>query len=203
MRRLVYTSSGAAYGYHPDNPALLLEDDPLRGNEAFAYAHHKRLVEQMLAEARAGHPELEQVIFRVSTVLGEGIDNQITALFERPVVLGLRGAASPFCFVRAVHDGPPGVYNLAGDGVMTLREIAGAMRGRYLALPPRLVERALGFASARGWGPYGPEQVRFLLHRPVLGNERLRRDFGWSPPHSSREAFAVYRRSRRADGARR
>jgi len=44
--------------------------------------------------------------------------------------------------------------------------------------------------------PYGPEQVRFLLHRPVMGTQRLERDFGWRPSRTTREAFEVYRESR-------
>jgi UDP-glucose 4-epimerase len=52
VRRVVVTSSGAAYGYHPDNPEWLSEDDPIRGNEEFAYSFHKRLVEDMLLEYR-------------------------------------------------------------------------------------------------------------------------------------------------------
>src|SRR5690606_33786171 len=62
VRRLVVTSSGAAYGYHADNPVPLTEDCPIRGNEEFAYSHHKRLVEEMLAAARRDHPQLEQVV---------------------------------------------------------------------------------------------------------------------------------------------
>ena len=52
VKHLIVSSSGAAYGYHADNPAWLTEAHPLRGNEVFAYAHHKRLVEEMLAAAR-------------------------------------------------------------------------------------------------------------------------------------------------------
>src|SRR5690606_26505902 len=73
VRRLVVSSSGAAYGYHPDNGAAhdgwLHEDDPLRGNVEFAYSDHKRIVEQMLAAARETHPELEQVVLRIGTIL--------------------------------------------------------------------------------------------------------------------------------------
>ena len=36
------TSSGAANGYHPDLPALITGDLPLRGNREFASAYHKR-----------------------------------------------------------------------------------------------------------------------------------------------------------------
>ena len=99
VRRLVVTSSGAAYGYHGDNPVPLRETDALRGNPEFAYADHKRQVEEMLAQARSDHPAMEQVVLRVGTVLGEGVENQITALFRRPRLLAVAGSGSPFVFI--------------------------------------------------------------------------------------------------------
>jgi UDP-glucose 4-epimerase len=200
--KLLVTSSGAAYGYHADNPPLLREDDVLRGNEVFAYAHHKRLVEQMLLQFREEHPELAQLIFRPGTILGETTTNQITAMFEQPVVLGLREADTPFVFVwdedvaaaivEGIHGEQTGIYNLAGEGVMTLREIAHELGRPFVALPAALVEGGLTVLKALGAAPYGPEQVCFLRYRPVLSNERLIRDFGYHP-RTSREAFAVYR----------
>ena len=83
VHKLLVTSSGAAYGYHASNAALLTEDMPLRGNHEFAYSHHKRLVEEMLAEYRAQHPALGQLVFRLGTVLGASVRNQITDLFEK------------------------------------------------------------------------------------------------------------------------
>ena len=204
--RFIYTSSGAAYGYTPHNPALLKEDEPLRADEDFAYSWHKRLVEEMLAQTRQDHPELEQVVLRVSTVLGETVSNQITAMFERRAVVGVAGLAGPFCFiwdedlaaciVEAVHGGRPGVFNITGDGVMTLREIAKAMGRPYLPLRADLIARVIGVLHARGVSPYGPEQVRFLSHRPVLCNRRLKKEFGFSPRLTSRQVFERYRRSR-------
>ncbi len=206
VRKFVYTSSGAAYGYHATNPPMLREDDELRGNEAFAYAWHKRLVEERLTHYREQHPELEQLVFRVSTVLGPSVQNQITAIFERPVVLGLRGADTPFCFIwdadlvecicRGV-DGPwTGTFNLTGDGVMTLREIAVRMGRRYVALPVGVVEKGLELLGRAELTEYGPEQVAFLLHRPVLDNGKLRRELGYRPSKTSREVFELYRASR-------
>lgn len=201
VRRLVYTSSGAAYGYHADNAALLGEDAPLRGNDAFAYSCHKRLIEEHLADVRRDHPALEQAIFRVSTVLGPTVRNQITAMFERPVVVGVAGADTPFCFVavadvvrclvRASCGGPAGVWNLSGAGVMTLREIALACGRPYLPIPAGLLRAALAALHARGLAPYGPEQVAFLQHRPVLDNRRLIEEFGVTP-RPSRAVFAAW-----------
>ena len=36
VQRIIVSSSGAAYGYHADNPQWLTESDPLRGNPGFA-----------------------------------------------------------------------------------------------------------------------------------------------------------------------
>jgi len=202
VRHLILTSSGAAYGYHPDNPIPLTEDLPLRGNEAFAYSHHKRLVEEMLADYRRSYPALKQLIFRPGTILGERVSNQITKLFEGPVVLGIRGADSPFvfiwdqdvvrCILKGVEEQSEGIFNLAGDGALPLRELAAILGKRYLALPEALIASALGAAKRLGRSEYGPEQTMFLKHRPVLSNARLKSDFGYVPERSSEQTFRAF-----------
>ncbi len=207
VTNLVLTSSGAAYGYHADNPEWLSETSPIRGNKEFAYSNHKRIVEEDLARYRQEHPELRQLIFRPGTILGESVSNQITALFEKPVVLGLQGAASPWvfiwdqdvvnCIVIGVHERREGIYNLAGDGVMTMRDIAARIRKPYLPLPAGFLRAALRVLKKLGVSQYGPEQVEFIRYRPVLKNDALKRDFGYTPELSTRQVFELYYRRRR------
>lgn len=204
-RRLVVTSSGAAYGYHADNPVPLTEDCPVRGNAEFAYAHHKRLVEEMLAQARATHPALEQVVLRVGTVLGPQLDNQITALFRKPRILALAGYDSPFVFIwiddlarivlRAATEGPAGIYNVAGDGALGSSEIADRLGKKMLRIPASALKALLALAKPLGVSRYGPEQVRFLQYRPVLDNGRLKSVFGYTPEKTSVEAFEAWKGS--------
>jgi UDP-glucose 4-epimerase len=206
VQQIVYTSSGAAYGYHADNPVPLRERDPLRGNRAFAYAWHKKLAEELLARARDEHPELAQLVFRVGTILGERVASPVTAIFERPVVIGVRGSDAPFvfvwdedvaaCIVKGVREHRSGVFNLAGAGAIPLREIARRLGRRYLALPPALLAAALRVLQAAGLSSRGPEQVAFLRYRPVLANDALVRDFGFAPRFTSEECFEHYRRLR-------
>ena len=203
VRRVVVSSSGAAYGYHPDNPEWLTEDDPVRGNEVFAYSHHKRLVEEMLADLRRTDPQLEQVVLRIGTILGERVDNQITALFRRPRLLKIRGAASPFVFVwdtdvvaviqRAVTSEVTGVFNVAGDGTLTVDEIAAALGKPTLTVPEALLRAALAVGRRLGLTAYGPEQTIFLKHRPVLDNRKLKAEFGYIPSRTSAETFEAWR----------
>lgn len=207
VSRVIVTSSGAAYGYHADNPVPLREDDRLRGNDDFPYARHKRLVEELLADFRNREPALQQVIFRPCTVLGPGVSNQITALFERRFVMGLAGETPPFVFVsdedvvaaliRALDpSAPAGIYNLAGDGTLSTRQIAARIGKPHVAVPPWLLKAALGLLHLLGLSRVGAADVKFLQYRPVLANRALREKFGFAPRHSSAAAFDRYWQSR-------
>jgi UDP-glucose 4-epimerase len=205
VRQLIVTSSGAAYGYHADNRPWLTEDDPIRGNEAFAYSHHKRLVEEMLAAARREQPQLRQVVFRVGTILGATTRNQITALFDKPRLIALRGSPSPFVFIwdqdvvgaigHAIRTDAAGIYNVAGDGALSIHEIAARLGKRCVTLPPGALRAALALLHPLGLSRYGPEQVDFLRYRPVLDNRRLKEQLGYQPRMSSAEVFDFYCRT--------
>jgi UDP-glucose 4-epimerase len=208
--KIIVSSSGAAYGYHADNPAWITEDAPVRGNREFAYSWHKRLVEEMLADYRARAPQLKQVVFRIGTILGETVRNQITDLFEKPRLIAIRGSASPFvfiwdqdvvgCMLEAVYSDKAGVYNVAGDGALGLREIAARLGKRCVVLPAWLLRSALALAKPLGLTQYGPEQVNFLRYRPVLDNRRLKEAFGYVPQKTSAEVFEFYLAARARRG---
>jgi UDP-glucose 4-epimerase len=207
VTHLIVTSSGAAYGYHPDNPEWIDETDALRGNPEFAYSDHKRLVEEMLAGYRTTHPELRQLILRPGFILGATTRNQITALFDKKRVIGLRGASTPFAIIwdqdvvgviiKGLFERAGGVYNLAGDGILTMREMAVLAGRRFMALPPGLVKAALWVLKKLGLTQYGPEQTMFLRYRPVLGNRRLKEEFGYVPRKTTREVFEYYLEGKR------
>ena len=270
VKKIIVTSSGAAYGYYADNAPFLAEDDPIRGNREFPYAYHKRLVEEMLAEYRAEYPGLKQIVFRPGTILGENVSNQITNLFEKKIVLGIKGADSPFVFIwdqdvvncikKGITEDKEGIYNLAGDGTLTMKQIAGILEKRYVEVSDTLLEKLFGlFQKIRGvqlgvkksipsvigpvimnfqlvqdmltgilprsihplveklhkaqnhlgrilpenigplfdllennLPPYRPEQVVFLKYRPVLSNQKLKNEFGYTPLKTSEDVFRFY-----------
>ncbi|MGO9122018.1 MAG: SDR family oxidoreductase [Desulfomonilaceae bacterium] len=203
VKKFIYTSSGAAYGYYRDNPEWLSEDDPIRGNTEFPYSDHKRQVEEMLADYRQAHPELKQLIFRCCTILGATARNQITDLFDGRCVLGLTGSETPFVLIwdmdvagailkGILEEDSEGIYNVAGDGTLSMKEMARIMGKPYLALPPGLVKGALWLMKKLGATQYGPEQVNFLRYRPVLSNKHLKEDFGYVPRKTTAEVFQFF-----------
>lgn len=204
VEHITVTSSGAAYGYHPDNPEWLEEQHPLRGNREFGYSDHKRQVEEMLADYRKKFPRLQQLVFRPCSILGSSKNGKIAELFTGRAVLDPGGHNSPFVFVwdqdviRAIQFGvkrsASGIYNLAGDGVLTPEEIAGLL-GKPLRRPPAwLVKFILRVGYALHLTDKQPEQVKFLQYRPVLSNRRLKEELGFVPEKTSREAFTCFTR---------
>jgi UDP-glucose 4-epimerase len=150
-------------------------------------------------------------VLRIGTILGERVDNQITALFEKPRLIAIAGSDSPFVFIwnedvtgAICHalsgDAPPGCYNLAGDGALTIHQIAQRLGKRTRVLPAGLLKAALAIGKAVGVSRYGPEQLDFLRYRPVLLNTALKTRFGYTPAKTSAQAFDAFVAARAAQG---
>ncbi len=61
IKNVLQVSSTTSYGGHKDNPALLTEEIPLRGNDAFPYGKNKAIIEnttssRMLVSLRITYP---------------------------------------------------------------------------------------------------------------------------------------------------
>lgn len=202
VEHITVTSSGAAYGYHADNPEWLQETDPLRGNGSFSYAAHKCLVEKILQDYRQQYPGLKQLIFRPGTVLGANTNNLITRLFQGRFLLTVSHAPSPFVFIwdqdlvavieQGVSTSRTGIYNLAGDGAVTMKDIAALCQKPVINLPAWLLGGLLWLGKTLRLTRYGPDQVNFLRYRPVLSNRALKQEFGYTPQKTSRETLLYF-----------
>ena len=99
-------------------------------------------------------------MLRIGIVLGDLDDNQITALFEKPRLLAIRGSPSLFVFIwdedvtgailRALRTQRAGCFNPPGDGALPLREIARRLGKSVQELPAGLL--------ARRW-PWAPRSM--------------------------------------------
>src|SRR5699024_2394611 len=116
----------------------------------------------------------------LGTILGPGVNNPITKLWEGKRILTLRGTPSPYVFIwvddvacimaHAATGAPPGAYNVAGTGTITTPEIAEALGKICVTLPVGLVKTSLWLGKRLRLTDRGPEQVKFLRYRPVLDN---------------------------------
>jgi UDP-glucose 4-epimerase len=218
VKRLVYASSVAAYGFHPDNPQPLSEDVPARGSEAFYYSRQKAELEDLLDELLLGS-SVEAYVFRPCIVAGPRATMLVEQTVEAvrvgdPVPLVRKGVEKlplvapvlpdPGTPLQLVHhddvaqamgaaicgDGPPGVYNLAGDGEVRVRDIARSLGWRWVPVPRPAV--SLGTAAARRLSFASPKlEWAIAADTPVLmDTAKARRDLGWKPKHDAEETLA-------------
>lgn len=221
-QRLVYASSVAAYGFHSDNPVVITEDWPTRPDHRFFYAEEKAEVEELLRKEAEWHPELELYLLRPPIVLGPhavGTKNPLpevvqhfTRLAGRAVVAMNRAVPVPVPVpmpalpLQFVHEddvadalrlcvlgaGPPGAYNIAGDDVVTLHDVARELGLLPVPLPVGATQRlASGIAAVptpdflppvTGW-------IETLRHPAVVDTSKARRELGWSPAWTGLDAL--------------
>jgi UDP-glucose 4-epimerase len=116
-------------------------------------------------------------------------------------LLAIRGSDSPFVFIwdqdvvnameQGIREDRTGRYNMAGDGALTIHEIARKLGKPVLTLPAAVVKAGLQVAKWLG-NPVGPEQVNFLRYRPVLSNRRLKQEFGYPLQKTSAQTLEYF-----------
>jgi UDP-glucose 4-epimerase len=203
VKRLVYTSSVAAYGFHDDNPQPLTEDVPARGTDAHYYSAEKADLEATLRWA-VGDAGLDAYILRPCIVAGPDALTMLQAipwLIRRSPLTVLPDPGTRFQLVH--HDdvatalvaaargvGEPGVYNLAGPGELTARDLGRELRWPTIPVPRATVSVAATFAGL----PLVPAQAQWLnaFRVPVLMSyARAREQLRWRPRHDAAETLAA------------
>jgi nucleoside-diphosphate-sugar epimerase len=228
VKRLVYASSVAAYGFHPENPQPLVEEVPARGSDSFYYSRQKAELEDLLDELVLGSG-VEAYVFRPCIVAGPRATMLIEQTVEAvrvgdPVPLVRKGVEKlplvapvlpdPGTPIQLVHhddvaramaaaicgDGPAGVYNLAGEGEVQVRDIARELGWRWLPVPRPAV--SLGTAAARRLSFASPKlEWAIAADTPVLmDTSKARRDLAWKPRHDAQETLAETVAGARASG---
>lgn len=203
VSKFVVTTSGAAYGYHPENnQGDISETRPTKGNLDYFYSAHKSEVEAILKKYRELTPLLKQVVLRPGAIIGPDFEGPVVNLFEQKVITGLIGYKGLFNFIwsddvveyliESATTPIQGEFNLAGSGTLSLKQIAQKLEKRYVALPPFLVKVLLTILKPIGLTQYGPEQVKFIKYRPVLSNKKIRQEFTYQPKFTSEQALKAY-----------
>jgi UDP-glucose 4-epimerase len=225
--RLVYASSVAAYGFGAENPPVLTEDLEPRGTQRHYYSAQKAELELALRELLAG-TDVAAYVFRPCIVAGPDALTlvqsipyvQLSDKMPAPILRALEFMPAlrpvipdpgvPFQLVH--HDdvatalgaavrgeGQPGVYNLAGDGTLTLADLADAL-GWYSIPVPELAVGAAAELVARL--PFVPGEAQWIesMRRPVImDTTRARTVLGWQPRHDARETLEAMVRAARSE----
>jgi UDP-glucose 4-epimerase len=197
VRKVAFKSSAHFYGCEQDDPAFF--------DESMGRPHPPRTpIEQDIVEAEASvgefaekHPDVTVTILRFANVLGSDVRTSHVALFSLPVVPMILGFDPRYQFVHeddvvhalehAVKVSVPGVFNVAGDGVLALSEVASLLGKRYLPLLPPWGTGLAATALRRLGVRIPPEMLNQLRFGRGVDNRRYKAA-GFSYQYTSREA---------------
>src|SRR3954447_24636019 len=228
LKRFVYTSSVAAYGFHEDNPQPLTEEVVPKGTDEFYYSAQKAALEREL-HRMVDEREVDACVFRPCIVAG-GDALMLIRMLQEQIQLGgrlpqittflnsvpflkpvLPDPGTPFqlvhqddvaqALVAAVTGrGEPGIYNLAGEGTISFGDLASAI-GWYSVPVPNFAVDVTAEAIARV--PFAPAQFQWInaARVPVLmDTQKAREKLGWDPAYDTRETLLDTVASAREEG---
>ncbi|MHB8531222.1 MAG: NAD-dependent epimerase/dehydratase family protein [Solirubrobacteraceae bacterium] len=227
VKRIVYASSVAAYGFHAENPRPLTEEVPAKGTAAHYYSAQKAEVEELLADALHG-ARTAAYVFRPCIVAGPKapllIDSlpytQLSDRLPGPVLSLLDGLpilrpvlpdpGVPFQLIH--HDdvatavraavlgrGKPGVYNLAAQGELTVKQLAEELGWYSIPVPELAVGAAAEMIGRLGFLPAQAQWIAAFREPVIMSTAKARKELRWRPRHSALQTLRETIRATRMD----
>jgi UDP-glucose 4-epimerase len=198
VKKLVLGSTTALYGPHFDNPNFLSETHPLRGLPATPFLADKIDAERQVEAYAREHRSAAVTVLRFAPLLGPTVESYITRWLTGAVVPTLLGYDPLLQFVHEVdalaalklsldHDAH-GAFNIVGDGVLPLSTVIKLLGHNNLPLPHFLAQRVGELAWATGLSPVPASMLRYMRHLCVADGEKAKRELGFLPGYTSREA---------------
>jgi UDP-glucose 4-epimerase len=197
VRKVVFKSSTHYYGAEQDDPAFFTEE--------MRRPHSPRtVVERDIVEAESAvedfsrkNPDVCVTVLRCANVLGPDVDTGFTRMFSLPVVPIVFGFDPRLQFVHeddvvhalehAAFHSAPGVYNVAGDGVLALSEVTSLVGKLPLPVLPPFGTGALA-APLRRLGLRIPDEMLNQLRFGRGVDNRLFKATGFTYGYTSRES---------------
>ena len=207
VKQAIFLSSHTVYGAFPDNPVPLTEAAPLRDRpgdflgEASVVAELSILdfLSRNLQDAEAQPTKV--TVLRTCPVLGYSDDHQRV---ERVFPNRFWGAGDnpPYQFLHEVdlaelleeviEQEAEGVFNVAGEGVVFLRELAEITSRKLTQLPPFLAYPADWLASKRKQQTTGNWNLHLTRYPIIMSTGKIKQTLKFRFEYTSMEALNAF-----------
>jgi len=211
VRRLVVASSDTVYGFFEGTADYLSEDAPLRPTPGFRYAENKVEMEGLVADFAARVPGCAVVVLRPCIVMGPGMDNATGQSLRQPLIFSVCGYDPIMQFIHeddvgeafylALTSQERGVFNLASNEGVRFSEMARIMGKPRVPLPAWLSYPLVEILYRVGLLPFGSSQLDYIRYPMSMNADKIKRELGFSPRHTSRETLESFRDATNPDSS--
>ena len=204
LERLVVRSSADVYGSSSRDPAMFTEDMDGKRLPRSGFAKDVLEVESYVRGFARRRPDVAVTMLRPAALLGRREESPLTHYIRLPVVPTPLGYDARLQFlheddfldalVHAAVDGVHGTFNVAGAGVLMLSQALRRL-GRPTVPVPGFLLDGLGSALKQAGVPVpSRELTSYLTFGRGLDTTRMRTMLGFTPAHTTEEAFADFAR---------
>ena len=200
LRTFICRSTTAVYGSDAANRSMFSEDATTHADSGYA-----RDVTEVEGYARAFARRRDDVVLtvlRFANMLGAGIDTPFSRYLAMPVIPTVLGydPRLQLCHTddavevlyQACLDTRPGIFNVAGPGVVYLSQAARIAGRPTLPVPLPLVEPAARVVRRTRLLDVPTDQLRYLSYGRVADITRLRERFGYEPAYGARATLEAF-----------
>lgn len=212
VRDVVVKSSGYIYGSARQDPVWFTEETPRSTAPRTQVEQSLEAVEGYVRDFAQDNPHVRVTMLRFANVLGPDLETPITRALDLPVVPSLFGFDPRVQFVHeedvigsilfVLARRLPGIFNVAGDGLMPWSEVA-KICGKLTAPMPPIATRLATFPLRRIGVPLPDELLSLMRYGRGMDNRRLK-NAGFRYRYTSAgtvEAFVEAQRLRQTVGS--
>ncbi|MGH3459559.1 NAD-dependent epimerase/dehydratase family protein [Aeromicrobium sp.] len=207
VAKLVLGSSTAVYGTSPRDPALFTESTSPQGGVRSGFPKDAVEVESYVRGFARRRPDVIITTLRLAQILHPDIETPLRNYLANPLLPSALGFDPRIqfthlddaleVFTEAVVADRPGTFNVAGDGVMLLSQLARRLGKPVIPLPPPGFGALAGRAIRTMGGQMSPDLHRVLMYGRAVDTSALRDIFGFDPKHTTEETFEEFRATQR------
>jgi UDP-glucose 4-epimerase len=200
--RVVVCSTYHVYGAHPHNHLRMTENDPLRASQTFPELIDAVDMDNVSTNFLLKHPQIKTTVLRPVNAIGPGIRNRISMFLRSKFCPYLLGYDPAMQFIHetdlasaiklAVDRGIPGVYNVAGEGVVSFTRAIRIAGSTAVPIPHLFAYPAASLASTLG-ANFPAHLVDYFRFPTILADDAFRESFGFEPKVLTRDALTSLR----------
>jgi UDP-glucose 4-epimerase len=191
VKDLVILSTYHVYGAHRLNPLVIEENAPLRASQSFP-----ELADAVELDHAATHfmwkvREVRTTILRPTNVVGKHVRNTICSLLRSGVCPKVFGFDPLMQFIDekdlaralilALENPTPGIYNVAGEGVVALSHAIRHAQAISLPIPPLVSSSLVRVMSELSKIPFPPYLLEYFKYPTIVSDDLFRKVFGYQP----------------------
>lgn len=202
VKKLVLLSSTAIYGTSPRNPAMFTETSAPRNGSRIGFSKDVSEVESYVRGFARRRDDVSIVILRAASLLDSRVETSFGQYLSNPALPAALGFDPRLQFLHlddardvlqhALSAPVSGTFNVAGDGVILLSQLARRLGRPVLPLPP------VGFGDATrrvlklSGSQISPDLHRLLTFGRVVDTRALREEFGFVPAFSTDDVVTEF-----------